>query len=430
MNIFLANILKHIKTSFLGSIVIGIVIWFFFFFTLPIEVKNPLSSTTVWFIIANYAALITGYFLLKRSNRFPKKIKQEKSSIDTFLNFVTVVVFIAAVLRFIDLFFIREVSFFNSIEQNKYNVSQEENFSLIMGLLSMFRLLYFVPFVLYRISKRKRKTLLIVTILFFLIPILEGYLRGSRRLILEPVLIFGVTFLMTKTSKFKLNWKQLIVGFGMLLVMFLSSEHILKERLQKTGDPYEKALFAAQYNDFIPLNQKTKEYIVENKENTLSSILLFYGHLGQYITHGVFEFDHMKTIASNPKMGLYNGYIVVKFFNKIGLTNYSLEALHNPSERITYITFFGGLYLDFRWLSVVIMFLFGALQQKMFSWSEKYFALKPILILFVLTNMMMLVFNFFRAQVLITILVYLFVLMIFKVIQKQGFLISDPSSVK
>lgn len=411
------TLLKEARKGFLGPILLGACIWAFFFFSLPVEVPNPISSNTTLFIVLNYAVLIVGFYLFRNQSINVKTVKVNRDRADKLLKFFSILVFIAALLRYFDLFYFREISFFNSANDNKFNLSKEENFSLVLGLLSMFRLLYFVPYAIYQTSNKK-KIYLIITVLFFLIPIVEGFLRGSRRLILEPTLVFFIILILQrgKDLYLNINGKRIIITLVIIVGLFLSSQHILKQRINKPNN-YEKALLAAQYNDFLPLTKNAKNYILSQKETFLGSVFTFYCHLGQYINHGVFELDYLTKIEFDPKYGLYNGYIVVKLLNKLKAIDYPLTELGNPAQRITYVTHFGGLYIDFKWFSLLIMFLFGIIQQKSFSLSKKYLALKPIIIIFILINMTMLIFNFFRAQSLVTLLVYFLSLGMFKFLE-------------
>ena len=50
--------MKKVYVLFYGSIILGILLWLFFFIITPIEVKNELSSFITSFIILNYLALV------------------------------------------------------------------------------------------------------------------------------------------------------------------------------------------------------------------------------------------------------------------------------------------------------------------------------------------------------------------------------------
>jgi hypothetical protein len=85
----------------------------------------------------------------------------------------------------------------------------------------------------------------------------------------------------------------------------------------------------------------------------------------------------------------------------------------NPTGRVTYITFFGGQFLDFGWYSLIIMFFYGGIQNYFFTKGSKLNYLKPIVIILIFSNVFLLTFNFLRAQMLLVIMSYLFILTIF-----------------
>jgi len=194
---------------------------------------------------------------------------------------------------------------------------------------------------------------------------------------------------------------------------------MLENREEIESQRYYSTIFDAQYNDFVPPNEKARNFILESKSDFLRKLYFAKLHLGQYITHGVFEMDHM--IANSPPVtyGKFNSYILVKGANKLGLSEIELNELENPTGRITYLTFFGGLYIDFRWYALIIMFTLGYVQRKVFELSEYHYLWKPLIVLFCFSNFFLLTFNFIRAQFLLSICVYLLLLFLMLIIFKS-----------
>ena len=410
---------KHRNMLFLKSICIGILIWCSFYIFTPVNVINPLSSEAIWFILLNYITLILGYFLTDllfkkktHSNTISKKSEE-------FIYVVIGLLLFSFVTRYIDLFFIREVSFFNSISTNKYNLAQEDKFSITLGLLSVFRFLYFVPYLLYVVEKRSNKILFFLCLLLFLIPIIEGILRGSRRLIFEPIGILITIICIYNFSKLLTKKTILITVLGVVFAVFISN-FILKERIQQNQKKeFLEKIYIAPYNDLLPLKLETKEFLIQNKNFWIGNFTFTLLHASQYILHGVYEFDHLQKTAPFKRKGMYNGFIVVKLLNKLNLTNIPLESLTNPTRRVTYITFFGGLYLDFGWFSLFAMLFLGAIQKFLFHYCRLNHYLKPLLIAIVFSNVFLLVFNFLRAGMFVFIFIYLLTLFLFSFTKKK-----------
>ena len=410
---------KQNNMLFLKSLCIGILIWCFFYILTPVNVINPLSSKAIWFILLNYIALILGYFstdFLFKKKTYSKGISKKP---DGFMYVVIALLLFSFVIRYIDLFFIREVSFFNSISTNKYNLTQEDKFSITFGLLSVFRFLYFVPYLFYVVEKRSNKKIFFLCLLLFLIPIIEGALRGSRRLIFEPIGILITIICIYNFSTLLTKKTVLITVSGVIFAVFISN-FILKERIQENQEKeFLEKIYTAPYNDLLPLKLETKESLTQNKNPWIGKTSFILLHAGQYILHGVYEFDHLQKTAPFKRKGMYNGFIVVKLLNKLNITNIPLDSLTNPTGRVTYITFFGGLFLDFGWFSLFVMLFFGAIQKFIFHYSRLNHYLKPLLIPIVFSNVFLLVFNFLRAGMFVSIFIYLLTIFLFYFTKKS-----------
>jgi hypothetical protein len=412
-NFFLQEKFKGIL--FLKSLLIGVLIWVACYIFIPVNVINPLTSEVIWFIILNYLFLIFGYFF---ANKFLKKEKNKvgvqniQLPISSF-SILLFLIYFSSIIRYIDLFFVREISFFNSISTNKYNVAQDANFSLFLGVLGGVRFLYFVPYLFYIIEKRNNKKILILCVLLFLVPLIEGYLRGSRRLFFESIGLFITITCVYNFSKL-FSKKIIFIGVFSLILSVFFSNFVLKERvIEKKGISFFEQIYNSPYSELLPLKPKAKQFILKNKNNFIGSASFSSFHFGQHILHGVYEFDYAIKENADKKFGMYNGFILIKFLNKLGFTNIPLESLMNPTGRVTYITFFGGLFLDFGWYSLIIMFFYGVIQNYFFVKGSKFNYSKPVVIIFIFTNVFLLTFNFMRAQMLLVIMSYLFIITIF-----------------
>ncbi|TXG37151.1 O-antigen polymerase [Seonamhaeicola maritimus] len=323
--------------------------------------------------------------------------------------FVVIKTLIALILisfafRYFDLFSNREVKLTNPTHVNRYNASNPENFSLVFMVLSVFRVLFFVPLIFYFANRINKKRLLIVCSFLFLLPFLEAYLRGSRRLIFESLgLLIVILFIFNKISL--KSFKTLTTLIITIIILFGFSLSVLKSRVSENNKEFFSKIFNSQYNEFIPPKQEAIKFIQENN-NILGHVYFSEIHLGQYITHGIFEMDYMLSAQPKHMYGKFNCYLFIKFFNKLGVSNIPLNSLNNPTNRITYITFFGGMFLDFGWFSIPFMFLFGVFQHKLLLLSRHSYILIPLSILLLFSNVFMLIFNFFRTQFLFSITIY------------------------
>ena len=412
--------MKNPNVLFFGSIFLGILIWFFFYFITPIEVKNNVSFFTVSFISLSYLALILGYIL---TNYFLNHNQKKRACyknlrfkhIDILLKVLIILIIISFLFRYFDLFFNRNVSFNSLTFINKQNASNPQNFSLAFFFLSSFRVLFFVPLVYYFSFRMNNNKLLFVCLFLFVLPFMEAYLRGSRRIVFESLwLIAIILFIFGKIKSVKNLIPIFVAG-----VVFLSfSLFVIKNRVSQDNNVFYSKIFSSQYNEFVPPTEDAINFIHKNRNNILSDLCFSEIHLGQYIVHGVFEMDYM--ISNKPKKmyGQYNTYLFIKFLNKLGVLNIPLSNLNNPTKRITYLTFFGGMFLDFGWFAIAIMFLFGTVQSRLLFLSKENQFMQPIIVLLIFSNLFMLIFNFFRMQFVFSITIYLlFIIGLFFVIR-------------
>jgi len=317
------------------------------------------------------------------------------------IKILILVVLLSFLIRYVDLFLFRGVRISFTIAQNRILLdANSPNFIFILA--SVTRYLFFVPILLLFHSKIKSKKLLIFCLFLFLLPFIEGVIRGSRNSFFYPSILLIFSLLYYKKIKFK----KLHVGILLLFfsVLFLMATGILKKREIIKQQDYQN-FNLAMYNDFL----KPKKSIlnrIHSSENIKTKQLLISGlQTGQYYTHGVFEFDNLvrtyhKNDSLNFQFGKYNFFNFIKFSNKLGITQLDLSKIQNANPRgYSFITFFGGLYIDLGWYGLIFMFFFGAFQKYLYDQVQRQrIELLPLLIFFLFLNFFMLSFNFLRGN--------------------------------
>ena len=407
--------MENFKRKFYGSVIIGIFLWFFFYILSPIEAKYPPSINLITYITISYLGLLVGFVLpVKNINLKTKYITKNHTLI---IKVLIILVFCSFTVRYIDLFYIRGISFYNSNLVNKELASNDNNFSLIFGLFSIFRVLYFLPLLYYFKCKKENKKLLVFCILIFFLPLLEGYLRDSRRIIFEVFIFLFLILVINKKIRFN-SYKTYILFLVTIGILLIHSFSVVENRAKVNPDKFFKKILKSPYNDFVPLKTNAIKFIEKNKNPLITKVYFSEIHIGQYITHGVFEMDYMISTLKHHKFGMYNFYLFIKFLNKIKITNVDLANLNNPTKRNTYITFFGGLFYDFGWFGPLLMIFYGFMQKQIFFLEKTNFLISPLVLILIFTNIFLLVMNFTRAQFLLTYGVYFVFLIIYFVFLK------------
>jgi hypothetical protein len=388
---------NSVKQPFYISIFGGLLVWLFIFLITPASVVNTPSFETISFILSSYVFLIFGYRI--SSLKKPLKVSVYSSKK---IFFITLVIFGCFLLRYIDIFYFREFRFSNTIYQNRVLAGNGAH-HLIFIIASVFKTLYFVPLLLILISKNKNKIVLFLAVILFFMPFPEAILRGTRSTFFLSFVFLILILIYTKSVH--LSKKNILfVVLGSILLFVIATNILLKREGPKNDNPYKYLVEKAIYNDFYKPKKSVIDFMSNDSiSNNKKKIVLSSLQIGQYFSHGLFEFDylikHYKKHALKKQYGKYTFFVIPKFTNQIKLTNYNLHDIYISSPRgYTFITFFGGLYLDFGWFALFPVFLLGMLQKFLsLRIQQKQFHYAPLFVFFLFTNFFMLTFNFFRG---------------------------------
>jgi len=401
---------------FLISIFGGVLVWCFLFLIFPATIVYPFSKETFLFILSSYIALFLGYFLplnFKKNIVIPKKINKN------FIYFLIGLCLVCFLVRYIDLFLNRKVSFYNSVWVNRALLSETKpNFVFIAA--SIFKQIYFLPIVFILKEKFKDKKLVLISFLLFLLPFVEGYIRGSRNVFFSSIIL--LLFILLFFKKIKFNKKHIIIIIVTIIILFTAATAIIMNReANKTDNNYTSLTTDFFLNKFLQPKPVVFKTIQGLENQTLKKVYVSGFQIIQYYLHGVFEFDNLikyyQKEEFKPLYGKYTFFTVIRVTNKYGISNTDLNAveLKNPRQ-ITFITFFGGLYLDFGWLGIIIMFLFGNFQRFLANRSSQKTAYLPLFVFLLFCNFFMLTFNFIKSSgvhVLVVCLVVIFMVSLY-----------------
>ncbi|MCL5127263.1 hypothetical protein [Algibacter sp. L4_22] len=388
------KIIKH--RFFLGSILVGILTWLVLYLILPVIPKVLLQFETITFIVVNYLALILGYFV------FNFKIKSSnKKKIEIQIKILICFILVCFIFRWVDLFFVRGLSFLNDFKTNR--VINKVNFdktNYLLILAAVLKSLYFFPFVIvYSVRTLQKKKALVVLAYFLLtLPFIEAVLMGTRKPFLEVFCVLCFTFF--SFNRTKISFQKIAFAVLSIVVLLTISMSILfiREKKEKNNEEFYSKLLNVKYNDLLVPNQVVKNYVKDSSKNEVSRLLLVTGlHMGQYFSHGIYEFNYVMCSDSVPyTKGKYTFFVFPKFINKTNL--FEKISLKNPSPRkIVYLTAFGGLYLDFRWFSILFMLFFGVFQKYCFQISVNFPIWRPLLMYILIINVFLPSINYIRG---------------------------------
>ncbi|WP_139181002.1 hypothetical protein [Winogradskyella thalassocola] len=156
-------------------------------------------------------------------------------------------------------------------------------------------------------------------------------------------------------------------------------------------------LTKANYNFTIEPTTATKESIINSDSKIYQSSYLGTINFVQYYLHGMYEFGYLyNNYSSDHHYGAYTFNIFAKFLNIILGTEIDLEKIQaSPPRTGVYTTFFGPIFIDFGWFSLVFMFFFGVFQKSIYNHVLRgRIQYVPLLFYFLIINFFFPVINF------------------------------------
>lgn len=380
---------------FYWSLFSGILVWLSIFIVTPANPTNPISFSTLSYLILSFSIFIIGYRC--RIDITPKSIND--TSYKSFYFLTVLLVSIGFAVRFIDLFFIRNLSFTFDVITNR-QLNENNNF-LLFSIIGGLRNMFFTPLIFYFLQKRKNILQFLYSLSLFFFPFIEAVLKGSR----SPFLIsfFLLFIILFYFNKIKFNLKFLLASFLISLILIVISFLIFgnREKNQIKNYSEEIILLHAKYNDLYKPNQAFLKWYNQEDNKALKSGGFYLLQMGQYYNHGVFECNNLVQQPSlKHQYGKYSFYIIPQFFNKIGWTHYDLEKISESHPRgYTFVGFLGELFIDWGWLSLIFLFLFGMVQRIVYEFVKvKSYTFLPLYFFLLFGNFFILSFNFFGGN--------------------------------
>ena len=388
---------KHF--AFFASLFGGVFIWFFIFILFPAKIVSPFAKESFWFIFLSYVSLILGYLF------FPNTKTHNKGFVIISKRFIYIIIgttVMSYLFRYIDLFIFRKVSFSNDVWQNRALLAETKpNFIFTLSAILMH--LYFIPIIFVLKNKITGKIISMISLLLFLLPFIEGFIRGSRNSFFTPVILLLIILFYFKKIFFTRKHILLII-FTITILFTIATSIIMQREAGETDDNYSSLTTDFYLNEFLAPSPKLFEVIHSTKNIKAKKMMVSGFQIAQYYVHGVFEFDNLvKYYQKTPMKHQYGKFtfsIINKFTNKYEFTDSNLKEVQLMNPRgSTFITFFGGLYVDFGWFGLIMIFFYGCFQKRIMNkvtiGNNSYL---PLFLFFLFCNFFMLTFNFLRGM--------------------------------
>lgn len=218
-------------------------------------------------------------------------------------------------------------------------------------------------------------------------PIMEAYFTQGRlqvvKIFLMIVVVFffylghhrkwSITLLNIKFYKYPLlripkkivSAKILVTGFILSTVFYVFFVFVIESRLDAFG--YSNVIEVWEGYQEMRVDDDFKERVMHGNNQNLDMAKYSLLH---YFAHGPVEFVRRVNHIQRPYgtyYGMYTFHPYVKFFKLIGFNPPSQAELSEIIKRkAVYTTFWGDMYLDFGWFSILLTFFLGAIIKQIY----------------------------------------------------------------
>ncbi|WP_422349616.1 hypothetical protein [Flagellimonas sp.] len=268
----------------------------------------------------------------------------------------------------------------------------------IIGVIgNVFKASVFLTIFLYYKFKIKIRVFEIANYSFLVYFILESFLMGSRS---TPVFYSVLTLLILMhfgKIKIKLKYLILLLSLGIAFFVVLTEVYISRtvEFMETRERAIEFILMKGSYMDYTNLDKGFVKFVLSLDSYYLQSFFVGLASFLAYYLHSVVEYSYLLDhFDSSARMGTHTFFVITKFFEII-LGIYDGRTYEYIPRLGKYTTFFGDIYMDFKYFSLVFMLFFGFWQAQLYkrAVNKNGFAIIPLLLFLCMLNFIFPVFN-------------------------------------
>ncbi len=343
---------------------IGIVIWCLIWLTAPLQSINPISLSSVLFIVFCYigfflGCLFAGQFLGGGVSR----VHIWNGNLNIRAVAITAVIGIIGMgMRYYDRSVIRGVEYGqNSAEVREALINASvSGWGIIGSILLPF---CFLPLLYILAAKWKRRyTLhLIVALIVFSMPMIESLAQLSRTIMLMTVFMLFVSVICMKFNGNITNRKILYLSFSAAIGFLVLSTAIFALRLNDSGRALEDSVIDSVYAENIGPTPEAIDGLV-NGSVVVSQYYRAVLPNSLYYLSGVYEFSLLWERPDVQEFG-FGAYMFSPFVKVANLvlnkTEYSLDEEALAYRTGVTNTFFGPIWIDFGWIAPIFCMLLG-----------------------------------------------------------------------
>lgn len=345
----------------------------------PIQINNTLDFSSVVYIVSSLLAFLLGTKMIRtRAKRQQLTIQVNIPKLTKIYNLTFWLGFIGVVFRYYDLFFFRGLSLASTTLENMEMATEESGniFSIVASLLIFNAYIPLtIDLVCDKLNTRKRK---ILTLLVFFSLMINALLSGSRFAIITPLVYWFILLLYAWQNQNPMVGKECghrtIYSIGCRIFdrgSFHTSVKWAGCDCGYGGFFRNRRLFRQSSGNSI-----LSTTIIGKRRWVVLRLLIYLFKYYSIRNTCHFEFPVVKKFIDQKNDHYYGTAtfsVITKFILKIFNSPYNiLEQIYKHNARPgIWSTFFFLWYLDFGWMGIVFMFIFGYFAKKV--WANVYY---------------------------------------------------------
>ena len=305
--------------------------------------------------------------LLKEKKKF-LLIPKSEFKLKKLFKLVLYLAILGLILKLLDRFVIRGISLGSDYFENRETMEAGGGnpVAILNSFLTPFGL---IPlFLIWKYKLAISRSIKVLAFVLFFAQMFDAILLGSRSIIFVLFILFGLYLFYFKIIKISfikvLTIISVFIGF-MLIMNFI---YVERTKLFAGDNTYDVVLNQSNINYSVTASDKFKNDF-SNFSTSSKTFAFTYITTVQYFTHGMIEFSYLyENHKSDYAIGSYTFAIYSRFLHKIvgeKLDTDKIIAL-NPRPGV-FNTFFGPIFIDFGWFSMLFMFLFGIIAKLIYD---------------------------------------------------------------
>lgn len=361
------NLISKLKPA--KVVLVALLVWMLLFFTAPLQINIELNIAAYVLMVLGVGAFLLGSYLPSKSF---STIQLTENRLKSVVKVIIVIAAIGVVLKLADRLLIRGISLGAGNMMNRELMSSGSGniVGVIGATLAPFA--YIPLFLIWKYKIRLWFFLKLVVYGLFLMQVFDAILLGSRSAIFVN---FTMLFLyLLYFRKIILRWyTNILIGIVLFLFAVVMNYLFVQRTKEFFGDKvYELVLNESGFNYTATatnaFKKKFRSYGSVGKSAAFTYIVTT-----QYFTHGMLEFSYLYSEYDEPyKYGGFSFDIYARMLDKVSPVQLSAGDPEEFMPRYgVYTTILGPFFVDFGWLLIPFMFLFGRVVKMVYRTAVK-----------------------------------------------------------